>query len=380
MPGISAVIVSIVFMALSIFIGSHFLTEPDTSIFKKSALRFYNSIYEKLQKKNKEGIVGFGYTGCRDLSVDTLSFIEKLGYTFTPQEKTRIITIQDFVETFASFFSLGASTEIFMESEMYFNGLISKMEGLPNTTTFGGNAPHMALRATKESYKAILVADIGKEEINTIKSLDENSMMVIVPVNETREHSDIHLIFEYPATNYKGVKSPKSNKFYLNHDTISPKLLAVDKYLEVAQYYNVSKHAFSGFHLIQKLPLEEALQLLGKVQAQWDMLRKRGSQTIHIEMGAFQNVDLYKAVIEGLIIKADSLGINELEALILHELLKEKAFKTLIGPCSDVNILLKKIFEIIEIIEKNKATLSRLHIHARSMHHLCYRGNNTITY
>lgn len=375
MPGILSAIISITFIAVSIYLGSNYLTEPDTSTLKNSMLTFYKSVYERAKGKDKGGVIGFGYTGCKDISVNTFYFLDRLEVKFAAQEKTQIITIQDFVETFASFFSVGASTEIFMENEENFEELISKIGRACDEKTFGGNAPHMALRAAKENYNAVLVADIGQDEIKTIKELDTDSKIHIVPVNETRNASDIHLIFEYPATRYKGIISPKGNKFYLNHDTISSKLLALDKYLEVADKFNVTKHALSGFHLIQKLPVEEGLGLIGKVLDQWNALRLRGPQTIHMEMGAFQKSIFYQSVIEKLLTKADSLGINEQEILILHTFLKENAFKTLTIPYSDSSLLLQKLFDIIEILEQKKATLSRLHIHEKSMHHLCYRGN-----
>jgi ADP-dependent phosphofructokinase/glucokinase len=159
-------------------------------------------------------------------------------------------------------------------------------------------------------------------------------------MNEGRETSDIHLIFEYPAREYKGIKAPKANKFYVNHDIISPQLLAMDKYLDTVVRWNVNKHALSGFHLIQKLPADEAIKLIGRIRNQWDSLRRRGNQTIHMEIGTFQDPEVYQAVIENLLLRADSVGINEQEVLILHALLKRKTFKTLAAPFMDPSVVL----------------------------------------
>jgi len=376
MLAILIMVICITVIGLLIYFSKKLFNEPQSSTFKKITLDFYNSIYLKAQNRLKDSAIGFGYTGCKDITVNTFDLLDKLNIPFKPREKTHIVTIKDFVETFASFFRAGASSEVFMESKEDFELLLLKMADLHKVITFGGNAPHMALRASYENFNAVLVADIGQEEINTLKSLDVNKKIHFVPVDESRETSDIHLIFEYPAKEYKGIKAPKANKFYLNHDTISPQLLAMDKYLDIVTKLNVNKHAFSGFHLIQKLPANKAIKLISKVRGQWDLLRRRDKQTIHMEIGAFQDPEIYEAVIENLLLRADSVGINEQEVLILHTLLKKKTFKTLAAPFSDPSSVLQKVFEIIDILEEKKAVLSRFHIHAKLLHHLCYRGNN----
>lgn len=375
MSGTLAALLSAIFMAISIYLGSHFLVEPETSSLKRMTLEFYDSVYSKSQNHSEKGAVGFGYTGCKDIKVNTFDFLDKLNIPFIPHEKTHIVTIQDFVQTFASFFTAGASSEIFMQSKENFELLLSKMEGLPNVTTFGGNAPHMALRAAYENFSAVLVADIGQEEAQTIKALDVNSKIRFALVDEDRKSSDVHLIFEYPAAEYRGLKAPKGNKFYLNHDTISPQLRALDKYLNVVRELNVTKHALSGFHLIQELPKARIAELLNRTRTQWTSLRERGAQTIHAEMGAFQEQDVYRTMLENVLLEADSLGINEQEVLVLHAFVRDEKFRTLASPHSKPSLLLQKIFDIIEYLDKKKATLSRLHVHAKTMHHLCYRGN-----
>eukprot|EP00826_Nyctotherus_ovalis_P059557 TRINITY_DN8293_c0_g1_i15.p1 TRINITY_DN8293_c0_g1~~TRINITY_DN8293_c0_g1_i15.p1 ORF type:complete len:386 (-),score=116.76 TRINITY_DN8293_c0_g1_i15:53-1210(-) len=364
----------VLFLSSLIFLFNKFLQSKALTL-KRKTVELYTSIYERAQKEEKGEAIGFGYTGCKDITVDAFDLFDKLDVSFVPRENTRIVTVQDFAETFASFFSVGASTELFMESKENFDYLLSKVAALPKSTTFGGNAPHMALRAAYENFDAVVIADIGQEEVSTIKALDSLSKIRFVAVNEGRETSDVHLIFEYPPVEYKGVKAPKANKFYLNHDTISPKLPALDKYLSAAVELNLSKHALSGFHLIQKLPAGDSIELLHRVRTQWEQLRKRGKQTIHMEMGAFQNPKVYQAVIENLLLRADSVGINEQEILVLHAFLKERDFRTLAVPFSDPSLLLTKVFEILEILEERKATLSRFHIHAKSMHHLCYRDD-----
>jgi hypothetical protein len=99
----------------------------------------------KAQSKLKNGAIGFGYTGCKDITVNTFDLLDKLNVDFKAEEKTRVVGIKDFVETFASFFRAGASSEVFMESKEEFELLLSKMADLHKVTTFGGNAPHMAL-------------------------------------------------------------------------------------------------------------------------------------------------------------------------------------------------------------------------------------------
>ncbi len=205
----------IVFLICSLILGQLFLNESDTAVLRSDIIDYYNSLYKTAHARKKNEAIGFGYTGCQDRKYDAIQLISRLNRSFVPRLSPKLSTLQDLVETFAFYFREGAATELFMESREAFEELINiaKGLGLPTQTTFGGHAPHMALRASKEGCKAILVAGLGEQEKQTLRKLDGNSLITVSAQQNSSAESDVHLILEYSAGTFANVSSPRANRY-----------------------------------------------------------------------------------------------------------------------------------------------------------------------
>eukprot|EP01022_Parablepharisma_sp_SALTPOND_P023259 TRINITY_DN4865_c5_g1_i1.p1 TRINITY_DN4865_c5_g1~~TRINITY_DN4865_c5_g1_i1.p1 ORF type:complete len:504 (+),score=49.64 TRINITY_DN4865_c5_g1_i1:163-1674(+) len=367
-------LVAIIFMASSIILGHLFLREPETFLLKRQIIDYYLSVYQAARNRPRNCTIAFGYTGCEDRKVDALELISKLNASFTSNQKSRLLTLQDFVETFAFYYKAGAATELFMENKQTFDELLSIVKNLPYHSTFGGHAPHMALRAANENCNAVLVARIGEQEVQEIKRLDQNSKITFVGNTNGGSDSDIHLIFEYPAGKYRNISSPRANRFYLNHDVWSANLSTLEEYTSAVTKMQVKRHAVAGFQMTQTLSTEKALQRLESVSKQWEKLRANDPQTIHLELAAFTNYQLYDMFVNSLVVNADSLGANEQETQALHQFLKHKILPSVANPYPKVEDMLTQLYEIIEELEKRNSTINRIHAHGVSEHYLCYKG------
>jgi ADP-dependent phosphofructokinase/glucokinase len=208
---------------------------------------------------------------------------------------------------------------------------ITKKSGIHFETTFGGHAPHMALRASKENCEAILVAGIGKDERDQLTKLDKNHKITFaIQKDEESDESDIHLILEYDAEEYKGLKPPRACRFYANHDVRSPNLATLDHYHSTAQEMGITKHALAGFQLMQALGKKKAIARILEVEKKWKDMRdgeRYGPKNfVHVEMAAFANKDIFECFVNHLALNADSIGINEQELQILHTYLSTNVF------------------------------------------------------
>jgi len=375
MKSVFKIIMGILFMTGSVILGNFFLKEPEFSLIRRQLVDYYLSVYNSAKNKPHNCTIAFGYTGCQDRKIDALELIGKLNASFTPKEKMRLLTIQDFVSTFAFYFQNGAASEYFMANQESFDQILEISSGLKYQTTFGGHAPHMALRAAKELCNAVLVAQIGETEINEITNLDTNKKITFVGATENNQQSDIHLIFEYPANSFENITSPRANRFYLNRDVQSANLSSLENYKNAVISLNVTKHAVAGFQMTQTLETENAILRIEAVQKQWEFLRKIQPQTIHMELAAFSNSKIYEKTVESLVQNADSLGVNEQEIQTLHKYLKmNKLFVAIGNPYLKIEEMLIQIYDIIEELDKRNSYVTRIHTHGISEHYVCYKG------
>ena len=88
------------------------------------------------------------------------------------------------------------------------------------------------------------------------------------------------------------------------------------------QSLGVHKHAVAGFQLSQTLGAEKAAKRLKEVKEQWDAIRAKGRENIHVELAAFSDRPVYEQFVKNLVLNADSLGANEQEMQTLHAFLK----------------------------------------------------------
>ena len=374
MRSILKVFLAIVSLVCALTLAQYFIREPEISLLKRLVIDYYTKAYQTAKNRPRNCTIAFGYTGCQDRKLDALELISKLNVSFTPNQKAHLLTIQDFVGTFAFYFKNGAATELFMENKESFNELISLANELKYESRFGGHAPHMALRAANENCDAVLIARIGEQEVQIIKGLDVNSKITFVGNADSGSDSDIHLIFEYSARRHENVTSPRANRFYLNHDVYSANLSTLEEYQSTVKRMGINKHAVAGFQMTQTLPTDKAIERLEAVKNQWQELRKDGPQNIHVELAAFSNSQIYEKVIQDLLLNTDSIGMNEQEAQTLIKFLKEKHLLTVANPYPKMEDMQTYLFEIIDEMTKRNSTASRIHAHGVAEHFLCYKG------
>lgn len=74
---------------------------------------------------------------------------------------------------------------------------------------------------------------------------------------------------------------------------------------------------FGGYQLMQKLDIAEAEVILKRQAKLWDQMRSERDHRIHVEFAHFSRLDYFALFDKYAVRKADSLGMNEQELIML---------------------------------------------------------------
>ncbi|OQR98842.1 hypothetical protein ACHHYP_07744 [Achlya hypogyna] len=312
-----------------------------------------------------------------DVSVRAVELMAELDASSTsiaPQHHERIASTRQLQESFGYYFSKGAAAEQSMSSAAAFHDVVQLAKSLPGVTqAIGGNAAQMAQRAALESSDVLLGGAVGDE----MRSHFHKNVRVVGSV-DAGGHEDVHLVLEYAKQDaFKNLKSPRANRYYLNHDVYNAQLSVLEEFAAALPGFNADLVIIGGLQLMEVDTNEarrfERLQTLGAVLA--------GLPTLtHYEFAAASDFTLYDDTVKLVLPHVDSIGFNEQELAILHHFIVTGEELVTTSSRPSVQTVTSQLAQVIEYAAQAKARgagaplsrLSRIHFHTLQFHILCH--------
>lgn len=259
-------------------------------------LSFHSSNTENLQSSPKNEKIAFGYAGDLDIVVNALDLIQSLQQNSPPNPISHqsLVNMSHFLESFAHFFKEGSAVEYFLENEQDFKYLVEKSLLHAKIMDLGGNGAIMALRAFQEGVEVLLGCSLDEK---SFKDLFGSKVKLVSPVEKNM--TDIHLVLDF----FKGEKwgnltCPRSNRFYLNHDTINTKLKLLDPFHKMIKEFSPNIIAIGGLHLFNDLPEEKVHDVFRSIRNH--LIVDKEHAKVHLEMGSFSNEMIVHALIQNM--------------------------------------------------------------------------------
>ncbi|KAL3667805.1 hypothetical protein V7S43_007356 [Phytophthora oleae] len=331
---------------------------------------------QHLQKKNKKN-KGFNKAG-------------KSSEGLIKRHHERIGSLMELQESFSYYFSSGAAAEQSMLSPEQFREVVALADALPGVKRkVGGNAAVMAERASAEGCVVLLGAAIGKE----MKPYFVDPTIQLVGHLEEHQHDDVHLVLEYSSGDeFRGHKSPRANRYYLNHDVHNARLSVLEEFEQSLDTFKPDLVVFGGLQLME-VETDERERLM-RLKALSEVLQNLflAQTPTHYEFAAVSDFSLFDDTVRLVLPWVDSIGLNEQELYILHHYLVSGEEGTATTSRPTVAEISSQLHDIIQFASKAKknfqssgqdkdankesvalAQLSRIHFHTLQFHIVCQK-------
>eukprot|EP00644_Phytophthora_capsici_P009056 jgi/Phyca11/532586/estExt2_fgenesh1_pg.C_PHYCAscaffold_60118 len=304
----------------------------------------------------------------------------------------RIGSLKELQESFSYYFSSGAAAEQSMLSPEQFREVVALADALPGVKRkVGGNAAVMAERASAEGCVVLLGAAIGKD----MKPYFVDPKIQLVGHLEEHQHDDVHLVLEYASGDeFRGHKSPRANRYYLNHDVHNARLSVLEEFEQSLDAFKPDLVVFGGLQLMEVETDER--ERLTRLKALSEVLQNLFlSQTpTHYEFAAVSDFSLFDDTVQLVLPWVDSVGLNEQELYILHHFLISGEEGTATTSRPTVAEVSSQLHDVIQFASKAKknfqssgqdkakdgnkeslalAQLSRIHFHTLQFHIVCQK-------
>ncbi len=181
-------------------------------------------------------------------------------------------------------------------------------------------------------------------------------------INRTADTPLIHWIIEFDKGDIfeawgKHYICPKSNRFIATYDPANLNLVINDGFVRHVTQHGFDYLILSGYHALSSH--RNGVELIANSAEQiknWK--QKHPNSIIHLELASTQDKAIRTAIIEKIAPLADSLGLNEREALDALEIISPQKYATL----KNAELTASCLFEIIRLI-KEKTGAPRIQLH-----------------
>lgn len=198
--------------------------------------------------------------------------------------------------------------------------------------------------------------------LDNLLSFDEKGQEK--PASQIDRETDIpliHWIIEFDKNDFVELEGqkfvcPKSNRFIATYDPLNLHLVMDENFVESTTAKNIDYIVLSGFHALTEhnngVKLQEgSLPIIEK----W----KRNGAILHLEIASTQDIAVRKSIINTIAPKADSIGINEREAIDILEVSGEEA---LAKKCEEDTHSVNLFDALVKIKEHIKCGRVQLHM------------------
>ncbi len=198
-------------------------------------------------------------------------------------------------------------------------------------------------------------------DLDNLLAIDENGK--ICKARDVQRQNDtplIHWIIEFDKNDVflmegHEVVCPKSNRFIATYDPLNSHLVIDDNFVAALENNVPEAVVLSGYHALTAE--QGGVELVKKSVPTIESWQKKGA-LVHLEVASTQDVDVRKAIVEQIALRADSIGLNERETIEVLQVIGEDALAKICDEdCSAENIL-KAVLTI-----KQKVGSRRVQLH-----------------
>uniref|UniRef100_A0A8C4QE31 ADP-dependent glucokinase 2 n=1 Tax=Eptatretus burgeri TaxID=7764 RepID=A0A8C4QE31_EPTBU len=308
----------------------------------------------------------WGLGGCQDVVVNGIDFLHKAGILpgTDPGYPAFIKGERDLADSLAYYFPHGAAAERYMENKTLFQNLVQlSLEVSGTRRLLGGNAPVMANRLAHEGCQVLLGAQLSH---HLRKHLHKRVSVTGDPLQD-----DIHLILEYPKGGKWGpYEAMRANRFIVHNDVHNAVLSSLEDFHSRLETFRPDLLVIGGLQMMDNFPFQpgERLRRLQKLGAAMEVATRQGT-LVHFELASFADRDTLKELMEAVVPRADSLGMNEQELPNLHSLLQRGEVTLVADAYPRVATVLDEMREVFSLLNQRHRRdgmgrrLSRLHVH-----------------
>jgi ADP-dependent glucokinase len=228
----------------------------------------------------------------------------------------------------------------------------------------GGNAALMANRFAIEGCSVLLGGAVG----NTLSSLLHPSIDLLDSASLANFKEEVHLILEYKKESTWGTfHSPRANRFIISSDETNSKIEPLELFHASLSQFQPTLLVLSGLHLLEGQPFEFREARLKAIQS---FLENPTSDfRVHLELASIGDLRCLEQILQHLVPRVDSLGLNEQELGSVYKVLTGESSDDFKSPSLD--LMTKAVKKIFSFVNKNPApsqTLSRIHFHCLTYH------------
>lgn len=270
---------------------------------------------------------------------------------------TKLLDSKDVVKGIFKCFSKGIAEEWLSEDKTVYNWMVKNLgyDRLQMGGQGGIVANVLAVAGVKKVYvHTNSLPQLQAQQflaLDNLRSFDEaGNEKAAYQIDRVTDIPLIHWIIEFDKDDvlqFEGEEfvCPKSNRFIATYDPLNLHLVMDENFVKATSGQKIDYVILSGFHALTehndgvKLS-ESALPVIEK----W----KDKGAVLHLEIASTQDLAVRKAIIKTIAPKADSIGINEREAIdILEAINQPEAAKACENCTHSVNL-----FKALNLIKK----------------------------
>ena len=283
--------------------------------------------------------------------------------------QTKLNTPQDVVRGIIKCFSLGIAEEWLCEDKTVFNWMQTNLGY--DRLQMGGQAGIIANVLAVLGVREVCVHTASLPQIQAAQFLnvdnllafdDDGNLQKAHEINRRHDEPLIHRIIEFSAGDSfefggKVYTCPRDNRFIATYDTANIELKIDDNFVQYLDRHGFDYLLLSGFHSLTTehgglQRIEAVLPLLRRLK------QKNPDGIIHLELASTQDKAVRRAILDKLAPLADSVGLNEREALDALEICAPQIYHTI----KDSKLTAPILLDILQIL-KEKLRTPRIQLH-----------------
>eukprot|EP01029_Cantina_marsupialis_P003816 TRINITY_DN13845_c0_g1_i1.p1 TRINITY_DN13845_c0_g1~~TRINITY_DN13845_c0_g1_i1.p1 ORF type:complete len:562 (-),score=160.52 TRINITY_DN13845_c0_g1_i1:100-1785(-) len=313
--------------------------------------------------KHDKGKAALGFGACIDgilRASDAFAFLDL--ESSKGQDHEVIGSLEQLSEVFSYFFEKGAAAERYVGDEDTWNALVNAAKGTETTKwSLGGNAPMIGMRMSRLGSD-VIVGGRFNEDMYNMKISD----FTVAGGLSGKDDVDYHIILEYQRNEqWYNLTSPRANRLALHADRFNPQLESLEPLLDTFAQSPPHLLVLSAFQMMDGFPFEGNTRL-DRIRDVSQRLHELDSDIkTHFEMASFVELGILDELMEHVISKVNSLGMNEQELVILRDLLQHHSVTHSTNSAPTVREVLDDVRYLFPAIrnKSNSRSLNRIHVH-----------------
>lgn len=270
---------------------------------------------------------------------------------------TKLLDSKDVVKGIFKCFSKGIAEEWLTEDKTVYNWMVKNLGY--DRLQMGGQGGIVANVLAVTGVKKVFAHTNSLPklqaqqflELENLRSFDESgNEKAAYQIDRVTDIPLIHWIIEFDKGDVLHLDGqeficPKSNRFIATYDPLNLHLVMDENFVKATSGQKIDYVILSGFHALTER--NDGVKLSASALPVIEKWKEKGA-VLHLEIASTQDIAVRKAIIKTIAPKADSIGINEREAIDILEVINQEEAAKICESCThSVNL-----FKALNVIKK----------------------------